>query len=199
MRHACLWWVEWLSERFDMSVVVDPSARRKVQAWTDASGASRCLSAVVHVSGRWYFTYMTVPDEIWVQFLPRNDEQIGMQEFLAVPLLFHTFQSIIEGSLLLLAVDNQGVLHSLVKGRSSAAYLNSGVGRHWMDVSRMRVSQHVVRVESASNIADGPSRDDTSLLQALGAVFVPPRLPPWCYQLWGNVLPSHVLPILGEP
>ena len=193
MRHACSWWVEWLTERFDQSVQVDPSARQRVQAWTDASGASRCLSAVVYASGRWYYTYMTVPDEIWSLFLPRNDEQIGMQEFLAVPLLFATFQPLVVGSLLLLAVDNQGVLHALIKGRSSAADLNYGVGRHWLDVARLRVSQHVVRVESASNIADGPSRDDCSLMKALGAEYVPPRLPQWCYDLWGHVLPSEVL------
>ena len=193
MRHACSWWVEWLTMRFDQSIDADSSARKRIEAWTDASGASRCLSAVVHASGQWYYTHMTVPDQIWDLFLPRSDDQIGMQEFLAVPLLFATFEPLIQGSLLLLAVDNQGVLHALIKGRSSADDLNLGVGRHWLDVSRLRVAQHVVRVESASNIADGPSREDYSLLEAMGATYVPPKLPQWCFDLWGSTLPSEVL------
>ena len=137
---------------------------------------------------------MTVPDQVWNQFLPRNDEQIGMQEFLAVPLLFHTFSALIQGSLLLLAVDNQGVLHSLLKGRSGADDINQGVGRHWLDVARMRVAMHVVRVESAANVADGPSRDEFALLRALGATYVPPVLPAWASDLWSVPRPSETLP-----
>ena len=43
---------------------------------------------------------------------------------------------------------------------------------------------HAARVESASNIADGPTRDYFELLHVLGARFVEPRLPDWLHDVW---------------
>ena len=132
---------------------------------------------------------MTVPDHVWEQFLPRKDDQIGMQELLAVPLLFSTFSHLVQRSLLLLAVDNQSVLHSLIQGRAGAADLNFAVGKHWLDIARLHVSMHVLRVESKANIADGASRGDYTLMEHLGATYVPPSLPQWCSAIWSPDLP----------
>ena len=125
-------------------------------------------------------------DTVWEQLLPRNDDQIGMQELLAIPLAFESFRDLMDDALWLLAVDNQGVLHALVSGRSAAADVNSAVGRIWLDMAKHRVALHVVRVESAANIADGPTRESTELLEELGAIWVPPRLPQWVTSLWDS-------------
>lgn len=63
------------------------------------------------------------------------------------------------------------------------------VGRFWLEVAKAGVFFHVARVESAANIADGPTREDLILLQQLKAQFVPPRLPDWVHDFlaWTGV------------
>jgi len=114
LHRACTWWADYLELRPELAIPADASARRRVVAWTDASGESRTLAAVIQVEGVWKYTYMRVPDRVWSQFLPRNDAQICMQELLAVPLLLSTFREELSSSLALLAIDNQGVLHSII-------------------------------------------------------------------------------------
>ena len=127
---------------------------------------------------------MDVPDAVWEQLIPRRDEQISMQEFLAVPLLLATFSAVLKEQLLMLAVDNQGVLGALISGRAGVEDLNMGIGKLWLMIADAGISLHVVRVESKANIADGPSRGHLELLEDLSAVFVDPVLPPWVHTLW---------------
>ena len=118
------------------------------------------------------------------QLLRRKDEHIAMREFLAIPLLLSTFGSALQGCLLLLAVDNQGVLGAMVSGRAGADDLNIGIGKLWLMVADAGISLHIVRVESKTNVADGPSRDYLDLLRGLNAEFVEPALPSWVRSLW---------------
>ena len=92
-----------------------------------------------------------------------------MQEFLAIPMLMATFSSILQGNLLLLAVDNQSVLGAMTSGRSGAEDLNSGVGKAWLEVASQSISLHLLRVESKAKVADGPPRDDLSFLEEMQA------------------------------
>ena len=59
------------------------------------------------------------------------------------------------GALWLLWVDNQGVLHALLKGRAGADDLNNAVGQVWLDMAEAGIALHVLRVESLANVADG--------------------------------------------
>ena len=127
---------------------------------------------------------MLLPPGVWGQFLTRNDDQIAMQELLAVPLAYATFGRLLAGAFWLLCVDNQGVLHALLKGRAGADDLNNAVGQVWLDMAEAGIALHVLRVESLANVADGPTRHDLSLLSELGAEFVEPVLPSWVYNLW---------------
>ena len=53
-----------------------------------------------------------------------------------------------------------------------------------MQVAAMGTCMHAVRVESAANLADGPTRENLIELERLGAKFVPPVLPDWVYRIW---------------
>ena len=119
-----------------------------------------------------------------VQLLPRRDNQITMQEFLAVPLLLATFAAPLQHSMALLAVDNQGVLGALISGRAGVDDLNMAVGKTWLMIADAMAALHVVRVESDSNIADGPTREKLEVLRSLNAEFVEPVLPDWLRSLW---------------
>ena len=39
-------------------------------------------------------------------------------------------------------------------------------------------------MESKANVSDGPTREDLSVVMALGAQFVEPQLPEWLKDLW---------------
>ena len=127
---------------------------------------------------------MTVPKNVWDTLLIRADDQIGMQELLAVPLGLETFHDMVVGSLLTVYIDNDGVLGGILRGSSVAADLNQAIGFLWLDVAKAGVGLHCERVESHANIADGPTREFLRLVEELGAVFVEPRLPDWCHKLW---------------
>ena len=107
-----------------------------------------------------------------------------MQELLAIVLAIHTFPAQVTRSLLSIAVDNQGVLHSVLQGRAGAEDANRCIAKLWLDIASMEVSMHILRVESFANLADGPTRSDLSLMQLLKAEWVQPRLPGWLMDIW---------------
>ena len=53
-----------------------------------------------------------------------------------------------------------------------------------MAVAELGVDLHAARVESAANIADGPTREDLSMIEHLGAKYCEPVLPEWIHDVW---------------
>ena len=54
----------------------------------------------------------------------------------------------------------------------------------WLQLAFLCVDIVFVRVESKANVADGPTRDDLTLLIELSALENPARLPGWLRDLW---------------
>jgi len=181
---AATWWIRYLASEPAMAHDAAYLSRPRVCIWTDAAGASRWIAAVARTATQWLWTRMLVPAEVWNQFLPRRDDQIGMQELLALPLALESFRPHLRGALVTIAVDNQGVLNAVLQGRAGADDLNAVVGKLWLEIAAESIAMHVVRVESLANIADGPTRESTELLDELGAVFVTPVLPDWARDVW---------------
>ena len=71
-------------------------------------------------------------------------------------------------------VDNDSAVSCLVKGYSPQVDSVALVGDYWLRCASLGIGTYVDRVESKSNIADGPSRCQFSLLSALGAQYIPP-------------------------
>ena len=103
-----------------------------MRAWTDASGKQRLISAVVLIDNIFWYTFAYVSDKVWNQLQVRRDNQIGVQEMLAVVLLLETFDEAIRDSMMLLWIDNKGVLGSLRKGASKCMEMSLMVARCWM-------------------------------------------------------------------
>ena len=114
----------------------------------------------------------------------RADDQIGMQELLAVPLALTSFVEVLKDSLVTAYIDNVGVLCALLRGGWSVADINQSVGHCWLDIARNRMGFHAARVESKANIADEPTRDDFTFVRSVRAVWVEPVLLAWCFSLW---------------
>ena len=158
--------------------------REHVRVFTDASGEDRCIAAVIVVGGVWKYTWMKVPDRIWESLLPRQDNQIGVTEAMAVALALETFKPELEGNLVSCFVDNQGTMHGFIKGRSQSTEQNLIISEAWMEMARQRISITFWRVASKCNCSDGPSRLDFALMKKKGAHLVQPVLPQYLYQLW---------------
>ena len=118
------------------------------------------------------------------QLLHRQDSQINFLEMLAVLLFVTTFQNIICGTAAFVFIDNNSVLGSLLKGSSSAPEVNMLTGRIWLHSAECSWAPIWARVESAANIADGPSRRDFTHVESIGAELVAPVLPQWLSTLW---------------
>ena len=183
MLRAAAWFARYLGQAPAITHSAGSDGKPHVHAWTDAAGAEQWLSAVC-VHGSWLWTRLRVPDEVWQQLLPRGDNQIGMQELLAVPLAYTTFADEMQGALWTLSVDNQGVLHAILKGCAVAEDMNYAVAQVWLGIAAQDISVHLLRVESRANIADGPTRGHFYELAKRGAQYREPRMPQWVRELW---------------
>ena len=77
--------------------------------------------------------------------------------------------------------DNKGGEGALNARGAKASDHNLIVHGIWLEAIRNEIGMYILRVDSHSNIADDPSRSEYSLLRALGAKQVPPRIP---QQVW---------------
>ena len=170
--NATLGWAAYLERRVK-ATVSSTLARRHWVCWTDASGADRLLAAVIASPSGIFFARARVPDWIWRQSLPREDHQIGVQEALAIWLLVSSFKSRLLDCLVSVFVDNDGVSASFINGSSDCPEVNAMVAVFWIQMAELRCDAVFHRVESASNIADGPTRPEKEgcqVLELVGAV-----------------------------
>eukprot|EP00971_Amphidinium_carterae_P331919 6465766-Amphidinium_carterae.1 len=184
LRESVRWWLQYLSLRPLAIRLKGITVRPTVYMWTDAAGESRWLAAVVYAGGKYYWTRMLTPDVTWNMLLPRMDNQIGFQEFLAVLLGLESFQDILTGTLLTCYIDNEGVRSAMHRGSCRAAEVNLGIGYFWLQAAERNMCVWLARVESEANIADGPTRNCWTHLQKLGANKVEPKLPSWAMDIW---------------
>ena len=187
MNSLLVWAVNW----FIRYLTLRPSAVRRgvtprplLVSWSDAAGASTWIAAVVRWKGTFFWTRVKTPRHILQQLTPREDSQIGFQELLGLVLVLGTFPDLVSGSLWVGFCDNDGVTHALSKGGGHNTECNLLIGKVCLHLASVDCDLHVGRVESKSNIADGPTREDLSLLEQLEAVFVSPILPEWISDIW---------------
>ena len=95
-----------------------------------------------------------------------------------------TFRHILQGQLVTMWNDNQGVLHAISSGSGVAPEINACVARLWILVAKLQIGFRIGRVESKSNVAEGPSMLDTYWMTKLQAVFVDAEVPPWLLDPW---------------
>ena len=88
------------------------------------------------------------------------------------------------GALVILAIDNQGVVGGLVKGTSSASDHNATVAHIWLDFAVNASAPWVIRVETDCNVADGPTREKLEELNLMQAHYIEPKWPPWVVDFW---------------
>ena len=105
---------------------------------------------------------------------------MGQLEILACPIALNTWPTILHNRQVLLFIDNDAAAACLVRGYSPRHDSCALGGDFWLAASSSRLSVYIDRVESKSNLADGPSRLVFDLMYKLQAVWTEPN-PTSCF------------------
>lgn len=119
------------------------------------------------------YTYWIVPPEVVQTWIPKAT-YMNQLEILAGPLALQTWSSDLQGRQVIHFVDNDAAASSLVKGYSPKADSCALAGSYWILAAKIGLESYIDRVESKSNLADGPSRLLFNLMASLKASFTPP-------------------------
>ena len=91
------------------------------------------------------------------QWLPKAS-YMGQLELLAAPFSLSTWENPLYQRPILLWIDNDSAASNLVTGYSPKIDSSSIVGTFWLMAAHLKSSIYIDRVESKSNLSDGPSR-----------------------------------------
>eukprot|EP00435_Cladocopium_sp_Y103_P073420 s164_g43.t1 len=164
-----------------------PSRELKLQhespilMYTDASDVpgrtpQRLLGAVLYdpLDSSLSFTAWPVSPALVSRWLPKSSF-MGQLELLAAPFAFSTWQDRIRNRSILLFIDNDAAGASLVRGYSPKQDSGEIVGQFWLLAAELKTHVYIDRVESKSNIADGPSRNQFDEVLSLGGSWTSPK------------------------
>lgn len=157
-------------------------SRKPVLLYTDASDVPEreprfVLGAVLYDldSPLFQYTFLAVPDVVVANWLPRAN-YMGQLEVMAGPVAVSTWHNKLRGRQVIHFVDNDSAAAGLVRGYSPKADSSPLIGHYWLHAACSQVSMYIERVESKSNLADGPSRLDFQQLQSWGAHYTQPAV-----------------------
>ena len=170
------WWQRHLVAAVPRRVQVrDP--RRPVLLFTD--GAVEDLGCTVTVGG-----LIAVPDlhvlETFGEVVPagvveqwRSDgcgrQVIGQAELAPVSVSVAIWDQLLEGREVIIFIDNDSARDAMIRGYSPSLASARIIGEAWARIAQLAASVWFERVPGVSNIADGPSRLDFSVVEAIGA------------------------------
>ena len=149
--------------------------------YTDASDVpgrlpQRLLGAVLFdpLDNSLSYSSWPVSDTIVSRWL-HKESYMGQLELLAAPFAFSTWRDQVRNRSIILFIDNDSAAASLVKGYSPKLDSGAIVGEFWLLAAKLKAHVYIDRVESKSNIADGPSRNLFDEVQALGGHWTSPQ------------------------
>ena len=114
-----------------------------------------------------------------------GDKNIMNLELLAIMFGLSTFLGKLRGTSVRIWTDNVGAEGALRKGASAKSSANMAVHNMWLLATRSHTNIWIGRVPTKVNIADGPSREEYSFLNALGATWKRPHIDASFYQPGG--------------
>ena len=115
-----------------------------------------------------------VPSSVISRWLPKQS-YMGQLELLAAPFALATWQSRLRSRSVLLFIDNDSAAANLVKGYSPNTDSAPIVGEFWLRAASQTLHIYLDRVESKSNISDGPSRFSYEELTSMGGIWTNPN------------------------
>ena len=120
------------------------------------------------------YTHHSVSHELVNAWIPKQT-YMGQLELLAAPLALATWSTKLADRRVLLFIDNDAAASTIVRGYSSKTDSTAITGQFWLLAANIGAEIYLDRVESKSNLADGPSRLEFHHMHDLGAQYVPPN------------------------
>lgn len=150
------------------------AARPPVLVWSDAAweidsvtpammGFVMCVPAHGSSPERWWHSSLVVPTAFMEAFNART-QYIGQLELLAAVAVYYSLPAIMVDAHVLHFVDNTSALFGVLKGYSSVSDSARIVHAFWAMATGLRCAVWFEYVQSAANIADLPSRGDTTFV-----------------------------------
>ena len=148
-------------------IFTDACFEKDAECWR--SGVGGVLYEVVSES--WRYFSLEVSDPLLALLGEGEKEQLIFEvETLAAVMAYILWTPLLSSQFCFLFVDNEGTKFSLVKGFSDNACVCKLVQKFALHESETHIMSWISRVPSYSNVADGPSRNDVSLLVSLRAI-----------------------------
>ena len=122
-----------------------------------------------HSGKREFFGCVVVGDVINRWKAEGKEQVICQAELLAVPIALWVWRRTLEQRNAIVFVDNEPAKDALVRGISSSNASSAMVRDTRILCAGLAIGPWFARVTSPSNLADGPSRADDSVLVALGS------------------------------
>ena len=177
LRLALEWWRVVLSGRLHQTLPLDARESEVVHLYCDARGVPPRVAAVLDTGCSLSYTDWQPDDEAMRVFSDRRDAQIMGLELMAVVVGLATFGPACAGKMVTVWTDNAGGEGALRAGGAAAEDHNLLTHFAWLLGIQHQFGIWVERVDTKSNVADLPSREEYRLLHELGAMPVDPVVP----------------------
>ena len=174
-------WMDWWEMIFTKLPVrklpLQPRSQRPTLLYTDGAQhehlgvISRTIGGVLfspRLSHPVYFGAV-LPDAVICKWLPK-DQMINQVEAAAGVAAFETWSELLKGADVIHFVDSNTALSSLINGFSRKSDTSQLIHQYWTLACHVDALVYLDRVESKSNISDGPTKDRLENLIRLGAV-----------------------------
>jgi hypothetical protein len=174
---ALEWWQRALEEQTSEDFPFEAVQSCTAEIFCDAAGSPPHICAVIFIDGQSFYCHNSVPDAWLNWFAERNDAQIMGLELLAVLYAILNFLPLIQGRTVRIWTDNEGGRGSMTSGGAREWDHNLLVHKIWEVCFRYCVNPWFDRVPTDDNIADGPTRSDMLVVEALGAAHFSAHVP----------------------
>jgi len=148
--------------------------------YTDASDIPnrtprQVLGAVIYepLQGSLHYSWAELSPSVMDQWDIR-ESYMGQLELLATLFGLKLLPHIVHSRQIIIFIDNDSAASNLVRGYSKISDSSAIVGEFWLTAAKLNADIYCDRVSSKSNLADPPSRLESSLLESLGAIWVEP-------------------------
>ena len=146
--------------------------QRPVLVFTDGAseGNLNTIGGLLFVDGQFRYFSCHVPQCLVDTWMANSKHVIAMVELYAVVVARFVWSKFLGGRKAIAFVDNESAKEALVKGSSFNAHFRALLLQLEIAEKDLRSWLWVSRVPSHSNPSDGPSRGDSSLMEALAAI-----------------------------
>ena len=159
LRRALEWWERFLKCTPKRAVPFNPQVLPKLVLYTDATGAGSLAWTLV-IGERKEFARAWVPRWLRRWAKPRK-QQVGTWELVAaICCLWHVFNTEQAPMEILIFIDSNPALGTLLRGASKQYDWNALVAEIWFVAARRGDVLCAFRVPSKQNLADAPSRSE---------------------------------------